>query len=104
VTSGAGVIVVQAADDVKPEEAAQLGQFRVDRPAQLGLELCFDLASETVAGEYVCQLVIELLNTHLRRAPMARARQHNREKDTEGPAYALRTPQRHITPSLFRMV
>jgi len=52
VAAATGIIVVQAADNVKPEGAAQLGPFRVDRPAQLGRELCFALAGETMAGEH----------------------------------------------------
>jgi hypothetical protein len=46
------MIIVQAADKVKPEGAAQLSPFRVDRPAQLGRELCFARTGETVAGEH----------------------------------------------------
>ena len=46
VAAGAGVVVVQAGDGVEPEQAAEVGQLRVDAAAQAALEGGLDAAGE----------------------------------------------------------
>src|SRR5262245_13551632 len=61
------------------------------------LEPSFDPASEPMAGEHGCQLVIKLPAAFLLGAPIIRGRQLNRLVETDSREETLRTRRLHIT-------
>jgi hypothetical protein len=56
-----GVVVIQAADNVKPEQAAEIGPLPIDRSAQFVSKPGLDLTSEPVCCQDTGQLGVEPL-------------------------------------------
>ena len=61
VTTAAGVVVVQAANNVKPEQAAEIGPLAIDRTAQFLAKPGLDVASESLCCQDTRQLGVEPL-------------------------------------------
>jgi hypothetical protein len=59
VATGTGVIVVQAADEVKPEQATEVGPLPIDRTAQFLAKLGLDSSCEAGRGEDLSQPAIQ---------------------------------------------
>ena len=63
VATAAGVVVVQAADDVKPEQAAEIGPLPIDRSAQFLAKPGLDSSREAGRCEDLGQPAVEFTVT-----------------------------------------
>ena len=59
-TPTAGVVVMESADDVEPQQSAEIGERSVERPSKPGRQRGFDPSCEACVGKRTAQASVEI--------------------------------------------